>query len=308
MPKVVDHAARREEIVDALLRVAERDGLDGVSLRAVAREGGWSTGVLYDNHDETGDTGQVLLINRGGAANPGQGWSAAHSTIWKYDGELVVQKPPTAQNYGITNAGRFRTRFYADGPAGVQELAAGELIPRSLYEAQLCERLAGVSPPPSAPPPASPEPPSSPPPSSPAPPMSALAFEAEELPLETSGAATSVETDDRASGGQWVALNAVGPGAWVKYTTPPLPAGRFRLELLWKGNTTRGIARVRLDGIDLGDPLDQYTLGQAYPSATLVPVSFGAAAPHVIQLEVTGKNPASSRHTLSADRFRFIRD
>lgn len=46
MPKVVDHAARREEIVDALLRVAERDGLDGVSLRAVAREGGWSTGVL----------------------------------------------------------------------------------------------------------------------------------------------------------------------------------------------------------------------------------------------------------------------
>jgi len=46
VPKVVDHAARREEIVDALLRVAERDGLDGVSLRAVAREGGWSTGVL----------------------------------------------------------------------------------------------------------------------------------------------------------------------------------------------------------------------------------------------------------------------
>ncbi len=46
MPKVVDHAARREEIVDALLRVAERDGIDGVSLRAVAREGGWSTGVL----------------------------------------------------------------------------------------------------------------------------------------------------------------------------------------------------------------------------------------------------------------------
>ena len=46
MPKIVDHAARREEIVDALMRVADREGLDAVSLRAVAREGGWLTGVL----------------------------------------------------------------------------------------------------------------------------------------------------------------------------------------------------------------------------------------------------------------------
>jgi len=39
--------------------------------------------------------------------------------------------------------GHFRPRFYNPGPAGIQELRSGELIPTSLYEAQLCERLRG---------------------------------------------------------------------------------------------------------------------------------------------------------------------
>jgi Ricin-type beta-trefoil lectin domain-like len=114
-------------------------------------EGGhrmWATGVLYDNIDEQGD-GQVLLINRGDFGS-GHGWAAAHSTIWKYDGELVVQKPPTAQNYGITNQGHFRPTFYFPGPAGHQELRTGDLVPFSLYEAQLCERLSGSTPPPTS--------------------------------------------------------------------------------------------------------------------------------------------------------------
>ena len=65
MPKVVDHAARREEIVDALLRVAERDGLDGVSLRAVAREGGWSTGVLAHYFPAKDDLLAFALVQAG---------------------------------------------------------------------------------------------------------------------------------------------------------------------------------------------------------------------------------------------------
>lgn len=80
----------------------------------------------------------------------GHGWAAAHSTIWKYDGELVVQKPPTAQNYGITNQGHFRPTAYFPGPPGHQELRAGDLTPFSLYEAQLCDRLTASTPPPSS--------------------------------------------------------------------------------------------------------------------------------------------------------------
>ena len=116
--------------------------------RGGGSEGGhrnWTTGVLYDNHDEE-TAGQVLFINRGDAGSTIQGWSAAHSTVWKYDSEMVVQKPPTAQNYAVSNAGSFRNSPYNPGPWGSLELRSGNLVPTSLYEAQLCERLAGTSP------------------------------------------------------------------------------------------------------------------------------------------------------------------
>jgi AcrR family transcriptional regulator len=46
MPKVVDHAARRAELSEALWRVALRDGFDAVTVRSVAQEAGWSPGAL----------------------------------------------------------------------------------------------------------------------------------------------------------------------------------------------------------------------------------------------------------------------
>ena len=46
MPKVVDHGERRRELAGAVWRVILRDGLGGVSVRAVAAEAGWSTGAL----------------------------------------------------------------------------------------------------------------------------------------------------------------------------------------------------------------------------------------------------------------------
>ncbi|HEV7647320.1 MAG TPA: TetR family transcriptional regulator C-terminal domain-containing protein [Actinophytocola sp.] len=44
MPKKVDHGQRREEIAEAVCRLAGREGLDGVSLRQVATEAGVSMG------------------------------------------------------------------------------------------------------------------------------------------------------------------------------------------------------------------------------------------------------------------------
>ncbi|UAL30858.1 TetR/AcrR family transcriptional regulator [Nocardioides rotundus] len=46
MPKIVDHEERRAELVDAVLRVIERDGVSAVSVRAVAAEAGRSPGSL----------------------------------------------------------------------------------------------------------------------------------------------------------------------------------------------------------------------------------------------------------------------
>jgi AcrR family transcriptional regulator len=45
-PKDVDHDARREELLEAVWRVVARDGLEGATIRGMARETGWSVGSL----------------------------------------------------------------------------------------------------------------------------------------------------------------------------------------------------------------------------------------------------------------------
>lgn len=46
MPKDVDHEKRREEILESVWTVIARDGLEKATVRVIAKETGWSTGVL----------------------------------------------------------------------------------------------------------------------------------------------------------------------------------------------------------------------------------------------------------------------
>ncbi|GAB3888730.1 TetR/AcrR family transcriptional regulator [Microbispora bryophytorum] len=55
MPKKVDHAARREEIVQAALRLCARDGLAGVTIGQVAQEAGVSKGLVQHYFDGKAD-------------------------------------------------------------------------------------------------------------------------------------------------------------------------------------------------------------------------------------------------------------
>jgi AcrR family transcriptional regulator len=59
VPKVVDHEQRREELASAVWRLASREGLDAVTIRAVAREAGWSTGALHHYFE---DKEELLLF------------------------------------------------------------------------------------------------------------------------------------------------------------------------------------------------------------------------------------------------------
>src|SRR5262249_174998 len=95
--------------------------------------------ILFDNLTETGN-GTILLGNRGDMGTA-HGWAAAHSTVWQYNGTMVIQKPPTAQNYVVTTTGKFRSKPYVPGPDGSREARPGALNIPSLYEAELCDRL-----------------------------------------------------------------------------------------------------------------------------------------------------------------------
>ncbi len=114
----------------------------------------WSMGLLFDNLVELdgprpGYNPRLLGLYNRGYYGTSHGWATVHSVAWNCDaaeGDLIVQKPPTAQNYAIGCSGGRVTGNKP--PAPFNELegyieGTGEmgLYPRSLYEAQLEERL-----------------------------------------------------------------------------------------------------------------------------------------------------------------------
>ena len=102
----------------------------------------WASGVLYDNVIVRGNA--IRLTNRG-IADQGAGWAAANSVLWNSEAtDIEVQSPPGATNqaYGckglVTGDGTVwdpRSMPYRDFYRGMP------VEPRSLYLAQLAERL-----------------------------------------------------------------------------------------------------------------------------------------------------------------------
>lgn len=55
MPKQVDHESRRRELTGAVCRVVGNGGLESLTVRAIAKESGWSTGVLAHYFESRAD-------------------------------------------------------------------------------------------------------------------------------------------------------------------------------------------------------------------------------------------------------------
>ncbi|MDP5170175.1 MAG: T9SS type A sorting domain-containing protein [Bacteroidia bacterium] len=111
----------------------------------------WSMGILYDNHVEESvrSTGlRLLALYNRGDYGTSHGWSLAHSVAWNCDmknGQLVVQKPPTAQNYAIGCSGQINGNGPFPQPAGfIEGTNQAAMAIESLYEAQLAARLNGL--------------------------------------------------------------------------------------------------------------------------------------------------------------------
>jgi hypothetical protein len=108
----------------------------------------WATGTLYDNvfvqaAQQGGDigAGDLGAYNRGMVE--GQGWAGANMVFWNSgtDAKMIVEKPPTAQNWAIGVSGPVVTR--APEPLGYVESVGTQVEPSHLYDAQLQDRLAG---------------------------------------------------------------------------------------------------------------------------------------------------------------------
>lgn len=116
--------------------------LDGTAVQTHADSGPhhrWAIGSLYDN---IADDGQIRVQDRQWAGS-GHGWAGAQQVLWNCTAQtLVVQQPPTAQNYAIGCVGKFVAGEWSpNAPRGVIDAAGTPVAPRSLYFAQLAARL-----------------------------------------------------------------------------------------------------------------------------------------------------------------------
>lgn len=92
----------------------------------------WASGVLFDivNVD-----GQALSYKNRGQDDQGAGWTAANSVFWQCTAARIdCYQPPTAQNWAFGSWAQFSGDGYWDQ-------SNEHIRPRSLYYAQLTERL-----------------------------------------------------------------------------------------------------------------------------------------------------------------------
>jgi hypothetical protein len=94
----------------------------------------WSVGGLYDN------VNAEIAIQDRQYLGTGHGWAGANYVVWNSTGSLVCQRPPTAQNFAIGFVGT-KAKPAFDRPDGWWESFGRHVIPRSLYLAQLADRL-----------------------------------------------------------------------------------------------------------------------------------------------------------------------
>lgn len=112
----------------------------------------WSTGLLFDRlRTSNRSSGDVYGFYNRGNYGTGHGWAAGHSVIWNTNadgGKILVQKPPTAQNYAIGSFGNVTGAGPFAGPVGYIEGANQlSLQPQSLYLEQVAQRQSNSAPP-----------------------------------------------------------------------------------------------------------------------------------------------------------------
>jgi hypothetical protein len=133
---------------NVVLQMAMSDE-DGGGKNALEPHMHWATGLLVDdvNAGTTGDT-RLDFMNEG-TAGSGHGWAMAFGVMWNSAAAtILLQDAPGTVNWAIGTSGVERTStepgIEPPGPVlqqGIIESPASEVAPRSLYLAQLCQRL-----------------------------------------------------------------------------------------------------------------------------------------------------------------------
>ena len=111
----------------------------------------WATGLLIENTTITaisGSTqGNINLWDRGDYGT-GQGWAIGWGVVWNSSAnQFTIQQPPGSENWCIGCAGMQVTTAAPGGstvlPQGAIDSSGTYVVPSSLYQAQVTQRLGG---------------------------------------------------------------------------------------------------------------------------------------------------------------------
>ena len=94
----------------------------------------WSVGGLYDNVNAS------IRIQDRQWYGTGHGWAGANYVVWNCEGELVLQRPPTANNWSVGHVGKKVRGAFEPKEDGWWDSFGQHVEPRSLYEAQQRDR------------------------------------------------------------------------------------------------------------------------------------------------------------------------
>jgi hypothetical protein len=94
----------------------------------------WATGALVDDAAITGG----VTFGDNGDLGAGEGWSMGWGVIWSSASDVGVMAPPGGMNWAIGNAG---AELDTTPPVGTYESMNAPIGMKSLYLAQLCDRL-----------------------------------------------------------------------------------------------------------------------------------------------------------------------
>ncbi len=130
-------------------------------------------------------------------------------------------------------------------------------------------------------------------------------YEAESLILSDSGEGSALVADASAGGGELIRLNADGSGDYIEFNVPHLPAGIYTVYVADATASDRGIYQLSVDGVDIGQLVDQYSASAANGEVEVGDVTLASDTSADFRFTVTGKHAFSSDYKLSVDAIRL---
>lgn len=109
-----------------------------------------------------------------------------------------------------------------------------------------------------------------------------------------------------ASGGAGTYFNSNAAGNYITYTVPVVKAGTYRVRVGVQTKPNKGKFQLAINGLNVGQPQDEYDPSVTYGVRDLGMVTFSASGNYAFKFTVTGKNASSTGYTLAFDYIDLV--